>query len=269
MKRLQRNALRLGSIAFLTVMAACSTPGPGEVSDTGIFDPAEENNRSVHAFNKTFDRVLFRPTARGFTTIVPDPVEVALLNFAANLSEPGDTVNYLLQGRFPEAGRSAGRFAINTIFGLGGFFDGATELGIAPTDTDFGETLHVWGVPEGAYVELPFFGPSTERDAVGVLADFFTNPLSLTLQLPLDNPGFYVSVVERTIDRGRFSDTVDSILYESADSYAQARLIYLQNRRFQLGGIDAEGFIDPYLDPYDDPYAFGDLTDPIEDENAQ
>ena len=100
--------------------------------------------------------------------------------------------------------------------------------------------------------------------------DFFTNPLTLAPQRPIENIGVYAEVVRRMGDRGRFSDTVDSILYESADSYAQARTIYLQNRRFELARDDEETYLglyddpyadtgtdpvrDPYLDPYADPY---------------
>lgn len=263
--------------AVLIALSACTTPGPGEVSSTGVFDPYEKGNRNVHAFNRGVDRAIFRPTARGFTRIVPDPIEDSFVNFSQNLSEPGDTVNFLLQGRLPEAGRSFGRFLFNSTFGLLGLLDPATEIGLSEADTNFGETLHVWGAQEGAYVELPFFGPSTERDAVGVLVDFFTNPLSFTLQNPVENVGVYAEIVERLSQRGRFSDTIDSILYESADSYAQSRLIYLQARRFELGGEGADGYIDPYLDPYaelDGPGA-ADLSgqgtdiDPYEDLDAE
>ncbi|MCV6585415.1 MAG: VacJ family lipoprotein [Marinibacterium sp.] len=262
--RLSRSARFASLVAVALALGACAKPGPGDVSASGVYDPAERTNRSIHAFNKGFDRAIFRPVSKGFTAVVPDPVEDALINFSENLSEPSDTVNFLLQGRFPEAGRSLGRFVINTIWGLGGLFDGATEMGLAPTDTDFGETLYRWGAREGSYVELPFFGPSNQRDAVGVVTDFFTNPLSLTLALPLDNPGFYTGVVQRTIERGRFSDTIDSVLYESADSYSQARLIYLQSRRFKLGDTQSGAFTDPYSDPYDDPYA-DPYADPYDD----
>lgn len=176
--RLSRSARFASLVAVALALGACAKPGPGDVSASGVYDPAERTNRSIHAFNKGFDRAIFRPVSKGFTAVVPDPVEDALINFSENLSEPSDTVNFLLQGRFPEAGRSLGRFVINTIWGLGGLFDGATEMGLAPTDTDFGETLYRWGAREGSYVELPFFGPSNQRDAVGVVTDFFTNSFS-------------------------------------------------------------------------------------------
>ena len=138
------------------------------------------------------------------------------------------------------------RFVINSTLGFGGLFDVASDFGIEDHETDFGETLHVWGAGEGAYVELPFLGPSTQRDAVGKVVDLFTNPLSYTLDDPESYYGPVASVASGLGNRGRFSDTIDSILYDSADSYAQARLIYLQNRRFELGQEDQGAEIDPF-----------------------
>jgi phospholipid-binding lipoprotein MlaA len=142
--------------------------------------------------------------------------------------------------------------------------DVAEMAGISEVDTDFGETLHVWGVGEGTYVETPFRGPATQRDAVGRLVDFFTNPLSYAASSSTNEVRLGARVVKVIGDRGRFSDTVDSILYDSADSYAQSRLIYLQSRRFALGRSEEPNYDDPYdlgaTDPYDDPY-----EDPYDD----
>jgi phospholipid-binding lipoprotein MlaA len=136
---------------------------------------------------------------------------------------------------------------VNATLGLGGILDVASDLGLAEDSSDFGETLHVWGLPEGAYLELPLFGPSTERDAVGDVVDLFTNPLDYVLPPRPRQAKTAVRIVAKVGERGEFSDTVDSILYDSADSYAQLRLIYLQNRRFDLG--DASDSTIDYIDP--------------------
>ncbi len=247
--------------ALLAVLAvaACAVPEPGQRQNDAPFDPYESANRKVHGFNLAVDRMLFRPASKGYTKIVPDPIEDSFNNFSQNLSEPGDAANFLLQGDFRQAGISVGRFLMNTTIGFAGLANPASDFGMPETETDFGETLAIWGFSEGAYIELPFFGPSTQRDSVGVFVDFFTNPLTLAPQRPVQNVGVYANIVERLSDRGRYSDTVDSILYESADSYAVARLIYLQNRRFELEGADTDSYVDPYAatssDPYEDPYA--------------
>ncbi|MDU8927615.1 VacJ family lipoprotein [Alisedimentitalea sp. MJ-SS2] len=241
-------------LAAVVVLSACSVPGPGEAPD-GIHDPYETVNRSNHEFNRTIDRRLLRPAGKGYSTAIPAPVADTVSNFASNLSLPGTVVNNLLQGNLGGAFQNTFRFAFNTVFGIGGLGDPASAFGAHEVETDFGETLHVWGVPEGAFVELPILGPSTERDAVGKVVDLFTNPLSYVLPSPEKYYGTGASLAAKVGDRGRYSETIDSILYDSADSYAQARLIYLQNRRFELGGDDDSAYVDPYDDPYGDPYA--------------
>ncbi|SFT56785.1 MlaA family lipoprotein [Sedimentitalea nanhaiensis] len=236
------------------VLAACAVSEPGQRQNDAPFDPYESSNRNVHSFNLAVDRVFFRPASKGYTNLIPDPIEDSFNSFSANLSEPGDAANFLLQGDFKQAGISLGRFLMNSTIGFAGLANPASDFGIPETDTDFGETLAVWGFSEGAYIELPFFGPSTQRDSVGVFVDFFTNPLTFAPARPIENVGFYANVLERLSDRGRYSDTVDSILYQSADSYAVARLIYLQNRRFELEGDSSDSYVDPYADPFSDPY---------------
>ena len=233
-------------IFALGAVAACAPPQTAELGPDGIYDPNEATNRKVHAFNRSVDRALVRPAARGYSQVLPDEIEDSVGHFATNLAQPSVMVNALLQGDLKGFGLSTTRFLTNTVLGFGGFVDAATEFNVANHDTDFGETLHVWGIAEGSYVELPLLGPSTQRDTVGKVVDLFTNPLTYMLNSPEKYYGTGASVGARLGDRGRYSATVDSILYESADSYAQARLIYLQNRRFALGQSDAQTEIDPF-----------------------
>lgn len=243
-------------------LAACSTPGPNHPPGQP-WDPYEKRNRKVHQFNKNLDRSVIRPVSRGYSAFMPDDIEGAVSRFSANLSIPQAVVNNVLQGNMKGATEDTYRFVVNTVFGLGGLFDTASELGMPKaTETDFGETLHVWGVPEGAYLETPIFGPSTERDYAGRFVDIFTNPFRYIVDTPEAYIAPAASASATLSRRGRFSDTVDSILYDSADSYAQARSLYLQNRRFELGERGGDAYLDPYddpygalpEDPYDDPY---------------
>lgn len=231
-------------IAALGV-SACAAPEDA-VTRNGILDPYEEGNRRVHEFNRGLDRNLVGPAGRGFTAVVPDVVEDGIGNFATNVGMPSVMVNALLQGDLEVTGLAFSRFFINTIFGFGGLMDTATVFQIPEADTDFGETLYVWGFGEGPYIELPILGPSTQRHAVGRVVDLFTNPLGYALDSPERYWGPGAGIGQRLSDRGRFTDTVDSILYESTDSYAQLRLIYLQNRRFELGRQDPTQEIDPF-----------------------
>lgn len=247
---------------FVLGVAACSTPGPGGAPG-GIHDPYEQANRARHAFNRDLDSKLLRPVGTGYSGAVPDEIEDTVSNFADNLSEPSNFVNNILQGNIEGALINTVRFVLNSTLGFAGLADVASDFGIREAETDFGQTLHVWGVPEGAYVELPLLGPSTERDVAGKVVDLFTNPLSNVLPKPERYYGTAASALSRVGDRGRFANTIDSVLYDSADSYAQARLIYLQSRRFKLGQSQADAgdpyATDPYAlgseDPYADPYA--------------
>jgi phospholipid-binding lipoprotein MlaA len=239
------------AIVAVAGLAACA----GTRSADGIQDPFEPTNRKIHAFNKGVDSALVGPASRGYG-IVPAPLKRAVGNVADTLDLPGDIANNLLQLRLVAAAENTLRLGVNLTFGLGGTIDMASELGMPERPTDFGETLHVWGVGEGPYVELPLAGPSTVRDSVGAVVDVVLNPVRLALPEKEATAATVLKLFSRLGDRDRFSDTVDSLLYDSADSYAQARLLYLQNRRFELargGGAAGEsqsddGFIDPYAD---------------------
>lgn len=166
---------------------------------------------------------------------------------ADTVSLPQTVFNQLLQLRLGRATRNSARFTLNATVGLLGLLDPAEAMGLPEDESDFGETLHVWGLPEGAYIELPVTGPSTERDAVGMFVDIFTNPLSYVLPTNGRYAATGVRLAERVLDRSEYADQIDEMLYGSADSYAQSRTIYLQNRRYELGDETANGagYIDP------------------------
>ncbi|PVA10228.1 VacJ lipoprotein [Pelagivirga sediminicola] len=227
-------------------MSACAQPDPA-VTRGAPHDPYEQSNRRTHAFNKSLDKALLRPVSEGYSAFVADDVETVISNFSTNLTLPGSIVNNMLQGNGRGATSDFYRFVVNTTLGLGGLFDTATDLNMsAHTDADFGKTLYVWGVNEGPYVELPVLGPSTSRAAVGRVVDLFTNPLDFVIE----DPEVYYALGARAsrglTGRARYSDTIDSVLYDSADSYAAARSLYLQNRRFKVGNGGSEAYLDPY-----------------------
>lgn len=240
-----RNCGILLAVAVLTAGCAVA-PAP-----QGIQDPNESANRSVHAFNIGVDRAVLRPASQVYGTVVPRPVRKGISNFSENLDEPGDFINHLLQGRIDLAAQNALRFAVNTTAGVGGLMDAASWLGMPEATTDFGETLHRWGAGEGNYVELPLTGPSTTRDSWGAVVDIALNPLTYINDPSITDKGLIADTAATIGDRYTFGESFDSVLYDSADSYAQARLLYLQNRRFELGQeADDDSFVDPYEDPY-------------------
>ncbi|ETA52525.1 MlaA family lipoprotein [Ponticoccus alexandrii] len=227
------------------MVAGCSLPGPGDIPADGVYDPYEASNRRTHAFNRSVDERFLKGTGGGYARTVPGEVQQGISNFAETVSLPQTVVNQILQGRLGAASKNTLRFSANVLMGFGGLADVATEMGLPEDGTDFGETLSVWGVPEGAYLELPVLGPSTERDAIGRFADLFLDPVSYLVPAPERYIGTAARTLEMVGDRGQYSDTVDSVLYESADSYDQLKLIYMQNRRFELGQEAPGNEIDP------------------------
>jgi len=234
----------IAATAAISVAACTRGPNPD--------DPFEATNRQIHEFNKGLDSGVLRQ-AGGFAASVPDEIRLPVTNFADNVALPGMVLNGLLQGDIGGAATNTLRFVINSTWGLLGIADPAGEIGLPAQDTDFGETLAVWGVPAGAYLELPGLGPSTQRDAVGRLVDLIIDPLDRVGHRAMIEYGTAARIAELMIDRGAFGDTLDSILYDSADSYAQTRLIYLQNRQFDLGQTADDAYIDPYSDIDADP----------------
>lgn len=239
-------------------LAACAQ-APASHPPQEAYDPYEASNREMHEFNRSLDRNIVRPVGRGYAAFMPDDIEDAIGRFAFNLSIPRSVVNNVMQGNMRGATEDSYRFAVNSTVGLLGLFDPATELGMPEaTDADFGQTLHVWGAREGAYIELPALGPSNERDAFGKVVDLFTSPLRYVLDDPESYYGTVVSISTGLSNRGRYSDTIDSVLYESADSYAQAKSLYTQNRRFEVEGGSGGALSDPYDAPFsatlEDPY---------------
>lgn len=238
----------LVSIGGLALLTACAAPTPLPIPQN---DPHEEANRKTHALNQSLDKELIGPAARGVGPVLDGPIGVGLGNVAGNLSMPAAILNKTLQGKFEDAVHNTWRLVLNTTIGLGGLLDPASAMGLTKRGTDFGATLHAWGAGEGAYLVLPVVGPSTERDTLGQVVDIVIDPLGSVLKKPESHWARGIKFGSKLSDRARFGNSVDSILHESADSYAQMRLLYLQSRRFELGQEVAD---DAFIDPYDDPY---------------
>lgn len=233
----------LGCVA----LAGCTAPTPPATP----YDPNEAQNRQIHELNADLDRYAIRPASEAVGVVTDRPLRTALRNASDNWDIPGDVANNLLQFRIDKAVTNTLRFGINSTAGIFGVLDPASEIGLTGDPTDFGETLHIWGVGEGAYGELPALGPTTERDTAGLIVDIAINPLSYMF------PGttlFFIGLDGAALlaKRKEYSETIDSVLYDSADSYAQTRLLYLQNRRYELGQAPSD---DSFVDPYEDPYA--------------
>lgn len=237
--RLRRRARAIGVLAALALLAACATP-PTDPQGRAAFkeanDPIEPFNRSIFEFNLGLDRYLLKPVATAYADTVPGPMRDALRNFLHNLRSPLILANDLLQGEPRRAGLTAERFLLNTTVGFGGLVDVADlALGVGFHDEDFGQTLAVWGAPEGPYLVLPLLGPSNARDAGGYVVDTVGDPVSLALQYY----GFGIASIGRfaltALDqRAAAIGTYDQIKDTSIDFYASLRSLYRQRRQEEI-----------------------------------
>ena len=220
---------------FTVLLSGCATR-PSDPEDLAAYqelnDPFEPANRAIFAFNMALDDIIVRPVAIGYRAVVPSPLRSAARNFIDNLGTPLDMLNNLLQGEIDRAGHSMGRFLTNTILGLGGLIDIASDAGIPRYDEDFGQTLAVWGVAEGPYLVLPLLGPSNARDGIGLAVDTVSDPFSNWAK----RNGYEKLVYTRTgvdlIDRrSQNIETIDQLRESSIDFYTTVRSVYQQYRR--------------------------------------
>lgn len=236
--------------ATALTLSACSSHAPS----VGINDPHEAQNRATHASNVQLDRGVIKPIAVAYGTVLPDPVRKGLSNVSDTLGLPGTVVNNLLQFKLGDALQNTARFALNATLGVAGLLDPASEVGLVERDTDFGETLHVWGFGEGEYIVLPIYGPSTNRDMIGLIVDIALDPLGAVVDPAIASASTPLKVADIVDKRYRYSDLYDSVIYGSADGYAQMRLSYLDKRRFELGTAVSQDDSDPANSPSYDLY---------------
>jgi phospholipid-binding lipoprotein MlaA len=166
-------------LAALLLFGGCATVAPKDDDEPlpgQVADPWEPFNRSIFAFNQELDAGLIYPLTSAYVGLVPSLVRQGVTNFFNNAEDLWSAVNNLLQGKIEQSIAMSFRFAWNTVFGWAGVLDLATELGIERTPEDFGQTLAVWGMPPGNFLMLPFFGPSTVRDALGLPLDIAASP---------------------------------------------------------------------------------------------
>ena len=209
--------------ALPLLLAACA--GVPRDASLPINDPYEETNRHVMKANQE----ILRPASVVVNADIPGPVHDRLRDFNSNLKEPRIFVNDVLQGRVEAAAHTGARFAMNTVFGVAGLFDIATHEGLQQESGDFGQTLFVWGVPEGPYAVRPWFGPATLRDSVGSTVDMVADPVGW-----VTGSSVWLSVGTSGLDAAEKLGQLKQAEDASIDFYSFVRSSYYQQRRAQL-----------------------------------
>lgn len=238
---LKRTAL-VASVSVAALLTGCATTtatGPANPAD-----PLESMNRGIYSFNEGLDEAVFKPVATAYQAVTPRVARAGVTNFFDNLGDAWSFVNNLLQGQGEGAYNSMVRFSVNSVLGIGGLFDIASEAGIERKKQDFGQTLGRWGVPTGPYLVLPFWGPSTVRDTGGMVVDAFGYPANTIDDVRWRNSLYALRVVNRRADLLKAGDVLDSV---ALDKYSLVRDVYLRSR---IGGAasGSEGRLENYDD---------------------
>jgi phospholipid-binding lipoprotein MlaA len=226
MKRISRSGRQLAALAAAALLlgGCASTPRNPD-------DPLEGYNRAMFAFNDRVDKAVVRPAATVYDHLAPKPVKIGVGNFFSNLADPWIGLNNLLQGKVGDAFSDWMRFLFNSTWGFLGVLDIASEAGLPKHDEDFGQTLAVWGVGEGPYFVVPFFGPRTIRDAAVLPVDLRGDSAWQASHVPTRNSFTALRITHVRAGLLGADKTLDESTF---DRYAYLRDFYLQQRRYKV-----------------------------------
>ncbi|SIT44794.1 Surface lipoprotein [Paraburkholderia piptadeniae] len=229
---------RVAALALAaTMLAGCAT-----VQNPTKEDPLEGFNRTIFTFNDKVDQYAVKPVAKGYVFVTPQPVRDSVTNFFSNIGDVYIAANNLLQLKIADGVSDIMRIVINTVFGVGGLFDVATIAKLPKHDNDFGLTLGHYGVPSGPYLVLPLFGPSTVRDGVGMVGNYFINPLTYVKPDSVSWALYGLNLINVRANLLGASDVLEGA---ALDKYSFVRNAYLQRRRYLLSdGSAATGLPD-------------------------
>ena len=222
-----RNPVRRIAPGVLAVVLAATGAG-ALAAEPDAGDPLEPVNRVSHRFSLFLDRAVLGPVSRAYVRVTPAFVRVALSNFLHNLTYPSVILNDFLQGKVEQGFHDSMRLVVNTTFGLGGFIDFASEIGLERHEEDLGQTLAVWGVKETAYLELPALGPSSVRDVGGVPLAWQTSLIALA---DLSGLAIPVAVLGAIDARANASEMIEFRDRVALDSYVFTREAYRRRRQ--------------------------------------
>ena len=227
-----RNLARRVSRALIVLILALGGVGCASTGGyTDPRDPLEGFNRVVYDFNEVFDRALLKPVAQGYQKVMPAPVDKGVTNFFANLRDVNAAINNTLQFKLERGGISAARFLVNSTVGVLGLFDVASNLDLHKYEEDFGQTFGYWGIGPGPYIVLPFLGPSSGRDTIGMFGDWYANPIAY-----LDSSTAQWGLIAlRLVDHRADLLGASRVLEQAAlDPYEFTRDAFLQKRLYDI-----------------------------------
>ncbi len=233
----------LGVSPAYAAEAAAQTPADDDAVPAPVVkDPYEGFNRAMFTFNDKLDTYIMKPIARAYNAIMPRPLNDGVHNFFTNIGNLPTIANDLLQANFFQAANDSWRLVINTTIGVGGLFDVAERMKLKPYKNDFGLTLAKWGYRDSNYLVLPFFGPNTPRDGIGIPVDYFAFSIYPYIDNTKTRYAIYgLGVVDKRAQLLRFQGVMDEA---SVDKYVFQRNAYMQHRAYQIDQNDHRTYAD-------------------------
>ncbi|HEY8623619.1 MAG TPA: VacJ family lipoprotein [Casimicrobiaceae bacterium] len=212
-------------------LALCATVLAGCAAAPSRVDPLEPWNRAMYSVHEVVDGNVIKPIAKAYVQVTPEPIRTGVSNFFGNIDDLFTGINDALQGNGNRAGDAFGRVLLNSTFGLGGIFDLASMMGITKDKNDFGLTFGKWGAPDGAYLFIPLFGPTTVRDGTGALVRIYASPTGYISDVAVRNSLYALGYLDTRAQLLQGEGVLDTA---ALDKYRFLRNAYLKARRYQL-----------------------------------
>ncbi len=239
-------------LLMLVLLTGCATA-------QNEYDPLEGMNRNIGSFNTAVDEAVLRPVAQGYVTGVPKGGRNVVTNFFANLLEVNTVVNDVLQGKIVQGLGDTTRFVMNSTLGIFGLFDVASEFGLERHKEDFGQTLAVWGVGQGAYIVYPFLGPNSVRNTPGTIMSYFLDGATYFFVVANTPIAIGGTVLKYVNDRANIEDFVKLRDEMALDPYVFVREGWRQSRIYNI--YDGHPPASASSDDEDDDFEDDDFAD--------
>jgi phospholipid-binding lipoprotein MlaA len=214
---------------LVATLAVVLLGGCATTSTTSRVDPFEPVNRAMYAIHEPIDRNVVQPVARAYLDHVPRAIRQPITSFFNNIDDLYSGINGVLQGKTDKAAHDFGRVMVNSLFGLGGLIDFASEAGIPRGEEDFGQTFGHWGIPPGPYIFVPLLGPTTVRDSTNFIIRGYTSPLDQLDSIAARNVLWGVGIFDARVQALEAQTLVDRA---ALDPYTFIRRAYLQRREY-------------------------------------
>ena len=241
-------------LLLLLVQTGCAT-------SENNYDPLEPMNRKVDTFNTGLDEAVLRPVSKGYTALIAKDGRNMVTNFFENLSMPNTILNDFLQGKVNRGLKDVYRLVVNSTIGVAGLFDVAASMGIEKHREDFGQTLAVWGVDQGAYIVYPVLGPNSVRNTPGTIMEYLLDGSTYLTMVMSPDAALATLALKYIDERANIEEFVQLRDEMALDAYVFVREGWRQSREYRIYDGNPPPKPESKTDDEDDPFADDEFSD--------